>query len=679
MTNKFHHVLIKKQSILVLAFAALGVVYGDIGTSVLYAVNEIFFGHGGIAVVQENVLGVISLVVWSLTLIITVKYVFFVLRADNQGEGGVFALLSLLNGKKFWGAAFVSSLLILAAGLLFGDGLITPAISVLAAVEGLNVATNVFAPYIIPLVLIILTLLFLIQYKGTEKVGKLFGPIIFVWFVTIGALGVVQILNHPEIFLAFNPFHAITFLGSIGLYRTMFVLGSVMLVVTGGEAMYADLGHFGRAPVKLSWLTVAYPALLLNYLGQGAYLLSGQAVHGGNIFYSLVPAWGLYPMVVLATFATIIASQALISGAFSLTAQSIALGLSPRFRIRYTNPNQEGQIYIPTVNWLLYAGCVVLVLFFQSSSNLAAAYGLAVAGVMMTTSLAMIPVSNFLWQWKLKWAVLLFGGFAMLEATFLASNSLKFFEGAYIPVLIGLFLFTVMTTWLWGRRSLEKAYTTFTDDRTMQWLRDLKQKLIENQGVLIDHRHLVETDRIQVFLVSPAVTMLSDRVPMLVRAYLRREGSLPKHLILLTIDQKKIPHVYADNRYVIENLGADIWSVQAKFGFMEQPEVPRILDEIHALHVIPDNLSRAIIEVGELEVTVADTNMNFLKALRVRFFRLLLKQTVPLHHYFGLRGNPGVDKTMHPVVISATEARIYLPRHDSYGAELEQANLKEMI
>lgn len=667
-----------KQSLYVLAFAALGIVYGDIGTSPLYAINEIFFGHGGLSVSPENVLGAISLVVWSLTLIVTIKYVFFVLRADNQGEGGVFTLFSLLNGNIFWGSAFLMGLLVLAAGFLFGEGLITPAISILSAMEGLNVATDIFAPYIVPLVILILTLLFSIQYKGTGKVGKIFGPIVLIWFICIAALGTVQIMRDPEILRVFNPLHALIFLRSMSPIHAMVVLGSVILVVTGCEAMYADLGHFGRSPVQLSWLAVAYPALLLNYLGQGAYLLGGSPVLHGNIFYSLVPPWGLYPMVILATFATIIASQALISGAFSLTAQSVALGLSPRFKIQHTSLHHEGQIYLPTVNWLLYAGCVALVLFFRSSSSLASAYGLAVAGVMLTTSLSMIAVSHVVWKWKLSSSILLFATFATFEATFVFSNSLKFLKGGYIPFTLGIVLFMVMTTWFWGRNYLKEAYAEFARDRKMQWLYDLKQKLIENQGVLIDHRHLVETDRIQMFLVNPPVISLEDDVPVLVRAYLRREGSLPKHLILLTIDQGKVAYVDSEKRYTIENLGADIWSVQAKFGFMEQPNVPVILEELNGLNVIPDNVTRSTIEVGKEEIIIDDRDMSFLLALRARFFRLLAKQSLPQYHYFGLRGNSALSQTLIPLIISSQGTHIILPRRDSYGVHLENVEMEKI-
>jgi KUP system potassium uptake protein len=415
-----HRRTVWSRGFVLLIVAACGVVYGDIGTSVLYTLREIFFGahtYGQIPLTRDNVIGAVSLIFWSLLLLITLKYICFVLYADHHGEGGVFALLGLLNGAKYRGAGVVTGLLILAAGLLYGDGLITPAISILSAVEGLEYMTAWFQPYVMWIAAGLVLALFAVQSKGTAKVGLWFGWCIVLW------------------------------LASLGWAHTLVVLGFVMLAVTGGEAMYADLGHFGRQPIQVGWLGLAAPCLLLNYGGQGAFLL-GHLAGGGtlpeklHVFYgtcnAVVPGLGpLFLMVSLATMATIIASQALISGAFSLTAQAIALGYGGRMEITHTSTAHEGQVYIRTLNWLLCAGCLVLIFAFQASSHLAAAYGLAVSGVMLSTSLAMMPLAVLRWRWSVLRASLLFGFFAGMEGLFLVANSLKFLAGGFVPLAIG--------------------------------------------------------------------------------------------------------------------------------------------------------------------------------------------------------------------------------------------------
>jgi KUP system potassium uptake protein len=383
-----------------LSIASLGVVFGDIGTSPLYAVREIFLGHALPNYSTSDIIGVISVVFWALTLIITIKYVIFVLRADNDGEGGVFALYGLIDqlGKKK--NLTISGLLIFASGLLLGDGIITPAISVISAVEGLKVMTPVFEPYVVPITIAILTGLFSIQSKGTSRVGSIFGPVMLIWFFVLAVLGISHIMIRPEILSALNPMHAIEFFLRHSLQTVVLVLGSIILVVTGGEAMYEDLGHFGRFPIRLSWLIVAYPALVLNYLGQGAFLLSGKPISGGNLFFSMVPNGLLFPMVILATLATIIASQALISGVFSLVSQAISLGLFPFMHVDHTHKEHMGQIYVRQINIFLFIGSVVLVLYFGSSSRMASAYGLAIAGVEFVTTLGMISIAREVWKWK---------------------------------------------------------------------------------------------------------------------------------------------------------------------------------------------------------------------------------------------------------------------------------------
>jgi len=376
----------------VLALGALGIVYGDIGTSPLYAMDQLFSGRADVPATE--VLGGVSLVIWTITIIVAVKYAILVLRAQNDGEGGLFALYGLLHEQKKPGVRPLLWALMLGAGLLFGDGIITPAISVVSAVEGLQVATPSLSHAVVPITIGLLTALFAIQHKGTSGIGIVFGPLLAVWFLVIAGLGVWQIGLHPQILAAFNPMYGVAFLRHAGAFDTLVILSALILVVTGGEAMYADLGHFGARPIRASWFGVVFPALLLNYLGQGAYLLSGGPVAGGKLFYNLVPAPLIFPMVLLATIATVIASQALISGAFSLASQAIRLGLFPRLTLLHTHERHAGQIYVPFVNWSLFAGSIVLVATFGSSAALAAAYGLAVSGVMVITSVAIFPIAR---------------------------------------------------------------------------------------------------------------------------------------------------------------------------------------------------------------------------------------------------------------------------------------------
>jgi len=442
-----------------LTVGALGIVYGDIGTSPLYAMDQLFFGRAEAARTPADVLGGVSLVIWTITIIVAFKYAILVLRAQNDGEGGVFALYGLLSEQKKRGTTFLLWSLMLGAGLLFGDGIITPAISVLSAVEGLQVATPALGHTVIPITVGLLTALFAIQFKGTSGIGIVFGPVLTVWFVVIAVLGAWQIERHPEILAAFNPVLGFSFLRHAGLFDALLILSALMLVVTGGEAMYADLGHFGARPIRTSWFAVVYPALLMNYLGQGAYLLSGAPVAGGKLFFSLVPPALLFPMVLLATAATIIASQALISGAFSLGSQAIRLGLFPRLNLLHTHERHAGQIYVPFINWALFAGCILLVLTFGSSAALAAAYGLAVSGVMVITSIAMFPIARGVWRWGAARTGLVWGFLLAINSAFLIASSLKFIEGGYVPLSIGAAVFVVMTTWRWGRKATFAAYS----------------------------------------------------------------------------------------------------------------------------------------------------------------------------------------------------------------------------
>jgi KUP system potassium uptake protein len=676
-----------------LVVAACGVVYGDIGTSVLYTLREIFFGahtSGWVPLTPANVLGAVSLIFWSLLLLITGKYIGFVLSADYHGEGGVFALLGLLQHARYRGAGLVSGLLLLAAGLLYGDGLITPAISILSAVEGLEYMTAWFQPAIIWIAAAIVLALFAIQSKGTTKVGLWFGWCMVVWFGCIGVCGAVHVWRQPQILLAVNPLYGLTFLARLGWSHSLVVLGFVMLAVTGGEAMYADLGHFGRRPIQAGWLGLAYPCLLLNYCGQGAFLL-GHLAGGDTLpdklhvfyatFHAVVP--GLAPlilMVSLATLATIIASQALISGAFSLTAQAIALGYGGRMDITHTSTEHEGQIYMRPLNWLLCAGCVVLIFAFQSSSHLASAYGLAVSGVMLSTSLAMIPLAVRRWRWSGLQAGLLFGGFAAIEGLFLLANTLKFLEGGFVPLLIGGGLFVVMANYHWGRTGLlGPAYAAYATSRDMRWFLQLKQRVMDHGGVLHDNqRDLKEAERTDVFMTSRPVTQETDGVPVILRAYLKRHGTVAKNLLLLTIDQQRLPMIAPEKQYAIMPLGANVWVIVAHVGFMQKPDVPRILQEVSAHPALRNlDLSLANIEIGEEEILV-DPETPWLRKLWVRMFALQLKLSVPAHRYFGLRwdhpmvtGAVGIEhlsKTVVPVLVHRTGAHILLPDRDKHIA-----------
>jgi KUP system potassium uptake protein len=672
-----------------LVVRACGVVYGDIGTSVLYTLREIFFGphtHGQVPLTQANVLGAVSLIFWVILLLITLKYICFVLYADYHGEGGVFALLGLFEGVKYRGAAVVTGVLILAAGLLYGDGLITPAISILSAVEGLEYMTEGLKPYVMWIAAGIVVVLFAVQRQGTARVGLWFGWCMVLWLVSIGLFGAVLVWRQPQILLAVNPMYGLTFLASLGWIPSLVVLGFVMLAVTGGEAMYADMGHFGRRPIQVGWLGLAYPGLLLNYFGQGAFLLGqieGRAALPDtlHVFYAtfnaVVSGTGpLLLMVGLATMATIIASQALISGAYSLTAQAIALGYGGRMAITHTSTEHVGQIYMPALNWLLCAGCVVLILTFQSSSHLAAAYGFAVSGVMLSTSLAMIPLAILRWRWSVLRASLLFGMFAGLEGTFLLANSLKFLDGGFVPLVIGVGLCIAMSNYHWGRtRLLGPAYAAFATTRDMRWFLALKQRLIDQGGALHEYtRDLKEAERTDVFMTSRPVTKETDGVPVVLRAYLKRHGTVAKNLLLLTIDQQRLPLVESSQQYDIHYLGANVWTIVAHFGFMQKPDVPRILQEANAHPELQHlDLSLANIEIGEEEILVAP-EIHWWRKLWVGAFVWQLKLSVPAHRYFGLQwdhpmvgGLTGIEhlsKTVVPVLVHHDGTAILLPDRD---------------
>ncbi len=551
-----------KTSLLALTLSAIGVVYGDIGTSVLYAVKEVF-GSGHVPFTPDNVYGVLSIFFWTLTVIVSIKYVALVLRADNNGEGGLIAMLALASISVKEHPRLRRALLIIGifgTCLFYGDGVITPAITVLSAVEGLEVISPAFKQYVVPLTLIILFGLFLVQKRGTASIGKFFGPITLVWFASIAVLGITHIVTNPAILWAMSPHYALGFMWrNPGV--TFIILGAVILCVTGAEALYADLGHFGKRPIRLAWFTVVMPALTLNYFGQGALLLKNpEAVK--NPFYLMAPEWALIPMVVLATLASVIASQALITGAFSVTKQVIQLGYLPRLQIYHTSVRDTGQIYIPFVNWGLFVAIVLAVVMFKSSSNLAAAYGIAVTTDMLITTILAFFVIRFHWKYPLWLCVAATGWFFIVDFTFWASNLLKLFDGGWFPLVIGGAIFVLMMTWKQGRNLLSKK---LREDAI-----DLKS-FLESVFVMPPTR----VEGTAVFLTGEVGT-----VPNALLHNLKHNKVLHRQNLFVTVRSHEVPWIGLEKRVSIESLGHDCWQVVLNFGFKNDPDVPEALQTI---------------------------------------------------------------------------------------------------
>jgi KUP system potassium uptake protein len=563
-TANTHH----KASVAALTLGALGVVFGDIGTSPLYTLRECLRGTGSGAPLPEDIYGLLSLIFWSLTMVVTVKYLTFIMRADNHGEGGIFALLAVVpeklrmkNTKKI---SVVALIVVVGAALLYGDGAITPAISVLSAIEGLEELSPRFEPAVIPITCVILLVLFAVQKQGTGTVGKLFGPIMLVWFFTIGALGAYQIVQEPRVLTALSPHHAVRFFAAHGMPGFL-VLGSVVLAVTGGEALYADMGHFGARPIRMAWLVLAMPALVLCYFGQGALILRDPAT-AGNPFFSMVPAGAAtLALVVLSSVATVIASQALISGAFSLTRQAMQLGYFPRVTIKHTAAHTEGQIYIPQINWILAVGCLLLVVGFQKSERLASAYGIAVTGTMALTSLVYYVVMRHTWKWSKPVCVALLVLFLSFDLPFFAANTVKILDGGWVPVLIGVGFIAAMLIWSKGRTLIVEEY--------LRRSATLEQAL---EGLL---------DRVVARLPGTGIFMSSTTThapPVLVHM-IERERALHEKVVLLTVLTEMEPEVAEDKRLEVRSLGHDIYQVIASYGFMQEPNVPKVLAEAASL------------------------------------------------------------------------------------------------
>jgi KUP system potassium uptake protein len=551
-----------KSSLAALSLGAIGVVYGDIGTSVLYAFKEVF-ASGHVPITPDNVLGVLSLFFWALTVVVSIKYVGLIMRADNHGEGGLMALLALASISTKSHPRVRGTLMFLGVfgvALFFGDGVITPAISVLSAMEGLEIITPAAKPYVVPLSLVVLTGLFLVQRRGTGDIGKFFGPITVVWFVVIGVAGVAQIIQNPVVLLALSPTYAITF--SIEHHAIAFItLGAVFLCLTGAEALYADMGHFGKLPIRIAWFGLVMPSLVLNYFGQGALVLADQSA-ASNPFFNMMPDWALIPTVGLATAATVIASQALITGAFSATKQTIQLGFLPRLSILHTSIKDTGQIYIPAVNWTLLAGVVLAVVMFGSSSALAAAYGISVSLVMVITTVMTFFVIRYGWGYPLWLCIASTGVFFVIDAVFFASNSLKIFQGGWFPLAMAVALYIVMSTWKDGRRLLNRKLRADALD-----LPSFLEAVFVSPPVRVEGT--------AVFLTAEAGT-----VPNALLHNLKHNKVLHFNNLFVTVRSHEIPWVGLDKRLQIESLGHDCWQVVINYGFKNDPDVPKALQQL---------------------------------------------------------------------------------------------------
>jgi KUP system potassium uptake protein len=614
-----------RQATAALALLALGVVYGDIGTSPLYAVKETFSPVHGIPLVPANILGGVSCIFWALMLVVTLKYVTLVLRASNRGEGGIMALLALATAAIKDRPRLGSALLVIGvfgASLFYGDAVLTPAISVLSAVEGLEVGTDAFKAYIVPLAVGILVGLFLIQKHGTGVVGVLFGPVCGLWFLAIAAAGLWNIQKNPEILGALDPLHALHFVTAHG-FASFVVLGSVLLAITGAEALYADMGHFGKRAIRLAWFTLVAPALLLNYFGQGALLLADpKAVE--NPFYLAFPPWALYPMVALATAATVIASQATISGAYSMTQQAMQLGFLPRTQVLHTSSKTMGQIYIPTVNWILLAAVAAAVIGFGSSTRLASAYGVAVMGTMLVTTFLTFFVIRYGWGYPLWLCLLPTGIFAIVDATFFASAMHKVLEGGWFPLLLGALIFGLMMTWKRGRRALL---------RNLQWSSIPLNSFLESLFLSPPQR----VPGTAVFLTSTP-----DATPHALLHSLKHYKVLHERNIFLTVGFHDVPWIPFEDRVNCEPLGRDCWRVEVRYGFMNRPDVGAALELCgpRGLQVDPQEVSYFLSREKILPIAGAKGVM---ERWRDRIFAAMARNSGNVTDYFGIPTNRVVE------------------------------------
>lgn len=695
---------------------ATGTVYGDIGTSVLYTIMEItreairlknhhlpedqmavLLQQGGPDLLTRNeLLGGLSLVYWAL-IFLTVKYDLLVMRADDRGEGGTFALWSLLQGftGKVLGMTLLGYLVVAAAGLLAADGIITPPISMLGAFEPLGETPAIIVT------LCCLFVMFKAQWRGTSKIGGFFGWfMLLVWFPWIAVKGLPWIVRHPEVFQAFNPMLGFQFLMSFPSAGAFVILGVVVLAITGGEAKFADIGHFavsshgpsseseslpaamsGRRPVMVSWLVFVLPCLLLNYAGQVGYMLEKGVPPRANSFYALTPKFGVDAVdfgvlvidLCISAIAAFIASQALITGLFSITKQAIVLGFMPRFDVKYTSHEAEGQVYLPAINWLMFIGCVYVTLAFRNAGNLAAAYGIAVTATMGITTLLFGYVASYRWSWPVWLAILVCAPLLAIDLTFFASNLLKIIHGGYFPVLVALGLTTIMLTWQWGRTQIGAAFYRFgvREGKKIDWLialrdmlDDLEIAVQENlpyaRQLVQGRRRIVESDRAAVFLCSRPIRSTEDYVPVVLRVFLKKYGVLPSYVVFLHVQQISRPYAKLQSRYEVIHIGHDIDSVVATYGYLEQPSVREALRDLQKAQEIRIEADRWIVEVGEEDV-IAGQDLRPLEKVRIWLFRWILRISTPAHKYLGLIYDAAISKEIIPVVFTRHDAKVALP------------------
>jgi KUP system potassium uptake protein len=610
-----------RRYLLTLSFGALGVVYGDIGTSPLYALRECFSPSHHLPVSPANILGVLSLVFWALIIVVSVKYLTFVMRADNRGEGGILALMSLVEPRKSKRRGILLALGLFGSALLYGDGVITPAISVLSAIEGLEVMAPGFHPYIIPITIVVLVGLFTVQKAGTAKVGAMFGPIMLAWFTVIAALGLWQILQEPAVLRAVFPIHALRFFLTNG-WMGFVVLGSVILVVTGGEALYADMGHFGLKPIRLVWFTFVCPALLLNYFGQGAFLLHTPAGRG-NPFFLMAPNWSRYPLIVLATVAASIASQAVISGAYSLTRQAVQLGYLPRIRIRHTSAREMGQIYIASVNWILMFAAIGLVLVFKESSNLAAAYGVSVTMTMLITTLILAVVERERWKWPMWVIVLQLVPFMIVDFAFLGGNIIKIPDGGWFPITIAMLIFTIMTTWRKGRRILS-------------------ERLAAQSLTIKDFLRELENNRIpRVPGTAIFMSRSTEGVPTTLLHNIKHNKVVHQRTVLLTVETEERSHLSDEERFEFEDLGCGVSRLTLYFGFMEDPDIPAVLERIGAAGGVAFNPMATSYFLGR--ETLIPTRQPGMAIWREHLFASMVRNSSSASVFFSLPPNQVIE------------------------------------
>jgi KUP system potassium uptake protein len=609
--------------LLTLSIAALGVVYGDIGTSPLYAFRECFQTHHGLGVLptRENILGILSLITWSLIIVISVKYLGFVMRADNRGEGGILALMSLVKPKRSKRRGVLIGLGLFGSALLYGDGMITPAITVLGAFEGLEVATPLFKPYVVPMTVVAIVALFAVQKVGTARVGAMFGPLMVVWFSVLAILGVYQIMRDPHVLVALSPVYAIKFLIANRLAGFL-VLGAVFLVVTGGEALYADMGHFGAKPIRLAWFVVVFPCLILNYFGQGALMLHDpKAV--ANPFFHMAPDWALYPMVILASAAAIVASQAVISGAFSLTRQAVQLGYLPRIRIRHTSEREIGQIYIPSVNWLLMIFAIGLVIGFRETTRLAGAYGVAVTATMGITTIIFAVMARERWRWSLLACYAFAIPFLVGDLAFFGANIVKVADGGWFPLLIGILTFTLMTTWRRGRQILNERIA----EGSLLTLEDFVKQL--------DGNHIPRVPGTAIFM-----SRKTAGIPTSLLHNLKHNKVVHQRVVFLTVDTEEIPRLSDDERFEWQELGQGIYRLSLRFGFMEDPDIPGAIVKMQNPLVTFNPMMTSYFLGRE---TLVPTKRPGMAIWREHLFVWLMRNSTSASQFFNLPANQVIE------------------------------------